>query len=81
VLKTLELLRSMPSLVDVDVPNGGHFTVCGDVHGQVFMFRVHHLKDYIDFILSVLFIDLCILAKRRIQDDHITLLSCIMLPL
>lgn len=37
VLKTLELLRAMPSLVDVDVPNGGHFTVCGDVHGQVFM--------------------------------------------
>ncbi|KAG2615781.1 hypothetical protein PVAP13_3NG037100 [Panicum virgatum] len=36
VLKTLELLRSMPSLVDVDVPNGGHFTVCGDVHGQYF---------------------------------------------
>lgn len=35
VLKTLDLLRSMPSLVDVDVPNGGHFTVCGDVHGQV----------------------------------------------
>ncbi|RCV15638.1 hypothetical protein SEVIR_3G074800v4 [Setaria viridis] len=36
VLKTLELLRAMPSLVDVDVPNGGHFTVCGDVHGQYF---------------------------------------------
>ncbi|CAD6334342.1 unnamed protein product [Miscanthus lutarioriparius] len=36
VLKTLDLLRSMPSLVDVDVPNGGHFTVCGDVHGQYF---------------------------------------------
>lgn len=36
VLKTLELLRSMPSLVDVDVPNVGHFTVCGDVHGQYF---------------------------------------------
>ncbi|CAL4896204.1 unnamed protein product [Urochloa decumbens] len=36
VLKTLELLRSMPSLVDVDVPIGGHFTVCGDVHGQYY---------------------------------------------
>ncbi|KAL6865201.1 hypothetical protein ACP4OV_016352 [Aristida adscensionis] len=36
VLKTLELLRTMPSLVDVNVPNGAHFTVCGDVHGQYF---------------------------------------------
>ncbi|KAL5232131.1 hypothetical protein ABZP36_030907 [Zizania latifolia] len=36
VLQALELLRSMPSLVDVNVPNGSHFTVCGDVHGQYF---------------------------------------------
>ncbi|TVU17044.1 hypothetical protein EJB05_33054 [Eragrostis curvula] len=36
VLTTLELLRSVPSLVDVNVPNGQHFTVCGDVHGQFF---------------------------------------------
>jgi hypothetical protein len=30
-----KLLRELPSLVDVDVPNSGHITVCGDVHGQV----------------------------------------------
>ncbi|XP_006654144.1 serine/threonine-protein phosphatase 5 [Oryza brachyantha] len=36
VLQTVQLLRSTPSLVDVDVPNGNHFTVCGDVHGQYF---------------------------------------------
>ncbi|TVU22765.1 hypothetical protein EJB05_32483 [Eragrostis curvula] len=36
VLQARDLFRSMPSLVDVNVPNSGHFTVCGDVHGQFF---------------------------------------------
>ncbi|KAJ6805008.1 serine/threonine-protein phosphatase 5 [Iris pallida] len=36
VLQTREILRSMPSLVDITVPNGSKFTVCGDVHGQLF---------------------------------------------
>jgi len=36
VLQARDLLRAVPSLVDVNVPNGCHFTVCGDVHGQVF---------------------------------------------
>ncbi|KAJ1282118.1 hypothetical protein BS78_03G025700 [Paspalum vaginatum] len=36
VLQARDLLRSMPSLVDVNVPNNGRFTVCGDVHGQFF---------------------------------------------
>uniref|UniRef100_A0A0A9DA26 protein-serine/threonine phosphatase n=1 Tax=Arundo donax TaxID=35708 RepID=A0A0A9DA26_ARUDO len=36
VLQVRDLLRSMPSLVDVNVPNSGQFTVCGDVHGQYF---------------------------------------------
>ncbi|KQK03219.1 serine/threonine-protein phosphatase 5 [Brachypodium distachyon] len=36
VLQARDLLRSVPSLVDVNVPNGSHFTVCGDVHGQYF---------------------------------------------
>ncbi|GJM94857.1 hypothetical protein PR202_ga11539 [Eleusine coracana subsp. coracana] len=35
-LKTLELFRLMPSLVDVNVPTGSCITVCGDVHGQYF---------------------------------------------
>ncbi|KAI3772754.1 hypothetical protein L6452_03947 [Arctium lappa] len=34
VLKTMEILMALPSLVDVKVPNGKHFTVCGDVYGQ-----------------------------------------------
>ncbi|MBA0578495.1 hypothetical protein Gorai_020774, partial [Gossypium raimondii] len=34
VLQMREMLRSQPSLVDINVPDGSHFTVCGDVHGQ-----------------------------------------------
>ncbi|GFR51802.1 hypothetical protein Agub_g14261 [Astrephomene gubernaculifera] len=30
------LFRSLPSLVDVVIPDDKHFTVCGDVHGQFF---------------------------------------------
>ncbi|GKV43547.1 hypothetical protein SLEP1_g50827 [Rubroshorea leprosula] len=36
VLQTRELLQALPSLVDINVPNGSRFTVCGDVHGQFY---------------------------------------------
>ncbi|XWS30067.1 hypothetical protein CRYUN_Cryun24cG0086400 [Craigia yunnanensis] len=36
VLQTREMLRNQPSLVDIDVPDGSHFTVCGDVRGQFY---------------------------------------------
>ena len=36
LLQARMLLRSLPSLVDVEVPPGRHFTVCGDVHGQYY---------------------------------------------
>ncbi|CAK9176413.1 unnamed protein product [Ilex paraguariensis] len=36
VLQTREMLRALPSLVDINVPDGKHFTVCGDVHGQFY---------------------------------------------
>ncbi|XP_076890896.1 serine/threonine-protein phosphatase 5-like isoform X1 [Bidens hawaiensis] len=36
VLQTREILMALPSLVDINVPDGKHFTVCGDVHGQLF---------------------------------------------
>ncbi|KAH7861299.1 hypothetical protein Vadar_024351 [Vaccinium darrowii] len=36
VLQTREMLRALPSLVDINIPNGKHFTVCGDVHGQFY---------------------------------------------
>ncbi|PWA63702.1 serine/threonine-protein phosphatase 5 [Artemisia annua] len=36
VLQTREILMALPSLVDINVPEGKHFTVCGDVHGQFY---------------------------------------------
>ncbi|KAK4394770.1 Serine/threonine-protein phosphatase 5 [Sesamum angolense] len=36
VLQIREMLRALPSLVDINVPYGKHFTVCGDVHGQFY---------------------------------------------
>jgi serine/threonine-protein phosphatase 5 len=36
ILKTLELLQQLPNVVRVDIPEGGKFTVCGDVHGQFY---------------------------------------------
>ncbi|RQP00149.1 hypothetical protein POPTR_014G141800v4 [Populus trichocarpa] len=36
VLQTREILQALPSLVDINVPEGKHFTVCGDVHGQFY---------------------------------------------
>jgi serine/threonine-protein phosphatase 5 len=36
VLQTREMLRALPSLVDINIPNSKHFTVCGDVHGQFY---------------------------------------------
>ncbi|XP_039062817.1 serine/threonine-protein phosphatase 5 isoform X1 [Hibiscus syriacus] len=36
VLQTREMLRAQPPLVDINVPDGSHFTVCGDVHGQFY---------------------------------------------
>ncbi|ONI17603.1 hypothetical protein PRUPE_3G168900 [Prunus persica] len=36
VLQTKEMLQALPSLVDINVPKGNHFTVCGDVHGQFY---------------------------------------------
>ncbi|XP_061340322.1 serine/threonine-protein phosphatase 5 isoform X2 [Gastrolobium bilobum] len=36
VFQTREMLLALPSLVDINVPDGKHFTVCGDVHGQYY---------------------------------------------
>ncbi|KAI4308063.1 hypothetical protein L6164_031179 [Bauhinia variegata] len=36
VLQTREMLQALPSLVDIYIPDGKHFTVCGDVHGQYY---------------------------------------------
>ncbi|XP_047331500.1 serine/threonine-protein phosphatase 5-like isoform X1 [Impatiens glandulifera] len=36
VQQTRDLLQALPSLVDIHIPDGKHFTVCGDVHGQFY---------------------------------------------
>uniref|UniRef100_A0A2P2KHW9 Serine/threonine-protein phosphatase 5 n=1 Tax=Rhizophora mucronata TaxID=61149 RepID=A0A2P2KHW9_RHIMU len=36
VLQTREMLQALPSLVDINISDGKHFTVCGDVHGQFY---------------------------------------------
>lgn len=41
VLQVREILRALPSLVDISVPDGNHFTVCGDVHGQVVRWHLY----------------------------------------
>jgi serine/threonine-protein phosphatase 5 len=36
LLKAKEILKALPTLVDVEVPKGKEITVCGDTHGQFF---------------------------------------------
>eukprot|EP01147_Barroeca_monosierra_P000596 gene595-3910_t len=36
LLQTYDFLSSLPSLVDVSIPEDGKITVCGDVHGQFY---------------------------------------------
>ena len=46
ILRTLALLQSLPNVVHIDIPEGGKFTVCGDVHGQFFDFlNIFELND------------------------------------
>lgn len=36
VMDMIELLRTLDTLVDIEIPEGGEITVCGDVHGQFY---------------------------------------------
>ena len=43
LLQMKAILKATPTLMDIPVPDGTHFTVCGDVHGQVCACVVLHL--------------------------------------
>jgi len=36
LLQVKEVLKAQNSLMDIHIPDGAHFTVCGDIHGQYF---------------------------------------------
>lgn len=36
VMDTIEMLKGLTTLVDIEVPESGEITVCGDVHGQYY---------------------------------------------
>ncbi|XP_024381688.1 serine/threonine-protein phosphatase 5 [Physcomitrium patens] len=36
LMQTREILLATPTLVHITVPDRGHFTVCGDIHGQYY---------------------------------------------
>jgi serine/threonine-protein phosphatase 5 len=36
LIKVRNILKALPTLVDVEVPNGKEITVCGDTHGQYY---------------------------------------------
>lgn len=45
IKESYERFCELPSLVDVDVPEGTHITVCGDTHGQFFdLLRIFELN-------------------------------------
>lgn len=57
-----QYLMSQPSMVDISVPEGSKFTVCGDIHGQFYdLLNIFELNGepsadnpYVSFVLTVL---------------------------
>lgn len=47
LLQVKEVLKAQNSLMDIHIPDGAHFTVCGDIHGQV---RVQCLRGSAQFL-------------------------------
>lgn len=46
---------ALPSLVDIAIEDGNHFTVCGDIHGQVdcFYLRIYLLLVFFQTVYTV----------------------------
>jgi hypothetical protein len=45
VLQAKKILEALSTIMEVPVPAGTHFTVCGDVHGQFFGVQPPTLSD------------------------------------
>eukprot|EP00922_Rhytidocystis_sp_ex-Travisia-forbesii_P022425 GHVS01032833.1.p1 GENE.GHVS01032833.1~~GHVS01032833.1.p1 ORF type:complete len:636 (+),score=140.93 GHVS01032833.1:118-2025(+) len=46
VLDMIKQLKALPNLVDIEVPEGEQFTVCGDIHGQFYdLLNIFELND------------------------------------
>ncbi|VDP03031.1 unnamed protein product [Soboliphyme baturini] len=47
LLQALKYFKTVPSLVEIDLPKGSRLTVCGDVHGQYYdLLNIFHLNGY-----------------------------------
>lgn len=47
LVASAQSVRNIPSLVDLEIPEGSHITVCGDTHGQFFdLLRIFDLNGY-----------------------------------
>jgi serine/threonine-protein phosphatase 5 len=45
--KVKAMLKALPSLVDIDIPNDKEFTVCGDTHGQFYdLLNIFKMNGY-----------------------------------
>ena len=56
VKRVREYLKAMPSLVEINVPSGQKFTICGDIHGQFYdlvCIVTSTSVSFVHFVLSI----------------------------
>lgn len=47
VLEAREVLRTLPPLIDIEIPEDQHITVCGDIHGQFYdLMNIFKMNGY-----------------------------------